>query len=440
MTTRIIKMLVLLAEFSLAAGIKISAVILVVLSLAGSRFAMASDWVSVGGNVHFGEIPVCALVLINGQTQFSCDGTGRYDMTVPVDDSGMITVMVFADGFAPFNQIVTPEEAAVFPVDMRLDQNSPSFDVLTRLEPSGIEGRFLISGNILVGATRVCALVLANGKNMFSCDAALGNFYLDVPADQDGNITLMVFAAGFKPFKSIIDTKSTTGPMPPYSGTPYIDADIITSADPTTFLYTDDAGQQDRLMFDRRVNDWVNVHAFLFNASFSDGLMVEVQVNPEFGDQATARAEAYKYASVIGRLPRCLRSEVQTVSIHRGTEQYGGGNKGLLIHTGMTDQYESLGVLEEILVHEAAHTAFDATHAAAPAWILAQRGDANFISTYASFYPDREDIAESFLPYLAVRHRSDRISLPNFETISQTIPNRIAYFDGLMLDMNPIFP
>lgn len=420
--------------------------VLFLFCLLGSRSSFAHDgphpdgWVDVGGNVSFGATPVCALVLINGQTQFSCDGTGRYDMQVPVDDNGMITVMVFADGFAPFNQIVTPEEAAVFPVEIQLDQNSPGFDVLTRLEPSGIEGRFRISGNILVGATRVCALVLANGNNMFSCGAALGSFNLDVPADQDGNITLMVFAAGFKPFKSIIDTGATTGPTPPFSGTPYIDADIITSADPTTFLYTNDAGQQNRLMFDRRVNDWVNVAAFLFNASYSDGLSVEMQVNPEFGDQDTARAEADKYASVIGRLPRGLRSEVQTVSIHRGTEPYGGGNNGLLIHTGMTDQYESLGVLEEILVHEATHTALDATHAAAPGWIMAQRADATFISTYASFYPGREDIAESFLPYLAIRHRSDRISVRDFETISQTIPHRIAYFDELMLDMNPIFP
>ena len=48
-------------------------------------------------------------------------------MEVPADADGMIAVQVFADGFAPFNQIVTPDQAAAYPVDLRQDQRSPSF-------------------------------------------------------------------------------------------------------------------------------------------------------------------------------------------------------------------------------------------------------------------------------------------------------------------------
>ena len=33
-----------------------------------------------------------------------------------------------------------------------------------------------------------------------------------------------------------------------------------------------------------------------------------------------------------------------------------------------------------------------------------------FISEYARDHPDREDIAESFLPYLAVRYRPERLT------------------------------
>ncbi len=167
-------------------------------------------WVDVSGNVHFGEIPVCALVLINGVTQFSCDGTGGYDMEVPIDDNGMITVMVFADGFAPFNQIVTPEQADEYPIDILLDQNSPTFEVVSTYEPSATVGRFVISGTVNFGAIPVCALVLANGMTMFSCNENQGKFTLDVPLDQDGNITLMVFAAGFKPYKKIIQADPDT--------------------------------------------------------------------------------------------------------------------------------------------------------------------------------------------------------------------------------------
>lgn len=181
----------------------VPAILLVALSLLGQRYAMASEWVPVGGNVQFGEIPVCALVLVNGQTQFSCDGTGRYDMEVPIDDNGMITVQVYADGFAPFNQIVTPAQAAALPIQMLLDQNSPNLDVVATYEPSATEGRVVVSGTITIGAIPVCALVLANGQNMFSCNENLGQFSLDVPIDPDGNITLFVYAAGFKPFKRI---------------------------------------------------------------------------------------------------------------------------------------------------------------------------------------------------------------------------------------------
>ena len=48
-------------------------------------------------------------------------------------------------------------------------------------------------------------------------------------------------------------------------------------------------------MFDRRVEDWITVNAYLFNAQFDDGLTAEIQVNPEFGSTSAAQAEANKY-------------------------------------------------------------------------------------------------------------------------------------------------
>jgi tol-pal system protein YbgF len=180
--------------------------LLLLLCLLGHNSAFShgekADWIHVGGNVDFEGIPLCALVLINGQSQFSCDGNGRYDMEVPADQNGMITVQVFVDGFAPFNQIVTPDQAAAYPVAMVQDQGSPSLDVGATYKPSATEGRLIVSGSITIGGTPVCALVLANGQSMFSCGGS-GQYSLDVPLDQDGNVTLMVFAAGFKPYKEI---------------------------------------------------------------------------------------------------------------------------------------------------------------------------------------------------------------------------------------------
>ena len=225
---------------------------------------------------------------------------------------------------------------------------------------------------------------------------------------------------------------------PPFSGTIFIDPDIITASDPTTFQTLTPKGQGTRTMFDRRVNAFIQLNAYLFDATFSDGLVAEVQVNPEFGDTETARVEAEKYAIVIGRLPKALRVSVATVWIHKGVNPFGGGNNNLLIHVGQADLYVADGILEETFVHEAAHTSLDAAHAASAGWKAAQAADPTFISTYARDNPTREDIAESFLPWLALRYRSERISASLASTILETIPKRIAYFDALMLQMLPV--
>jgi hypothetical protein len=221
---------------------------------------------------------------------------------------------------------------------------------------------------------------------------------------------------------------------PPFSGTIFIDPDIITDKDPSTYLSQSFGGQAERTMYDRREGFITNT-AFLFNADYSDGLTIEIQVNSEFGTQEAAGVQSEKYAPFIGQLPKALRRDVETVWIHKGTEPFGGGNNNLLIHVGQGEQYIENGILEETLVHEAAHTSLDSYYADSAGWKAAQEADGIFISTYARDYPEREDIAESFLPYLAIRYKSDRISSELYTTITETIPNRIEYFDGLDLDL-----
>ena len=119
----------------------------------------------------------------------------------------------------------------------------------------------------------------------------------------------------------------------PFNGTIFIDNDIITPDDPTTFVKLYYNGKGLRTMYDRRVEDWVDQEPFLFPAKFDDGLEIEIQVNAEFGDYLKAKAEAEKYAIVIGRLTTELRKDVETVFIHKGLKPFGGGNNNLLIHT-----------------------------------------------------------------------------------------------------------
>lgn len=223
----------------------------------------------------------------------------------------------------------------------------------------------------------------------------------------------------------------------PYSGTIFIDPDIITSSDPSSIQSTTYSGQGMVTMFDRRVNNWVTVNAYLFDVIWDDGLTSIAQINPEFGSVASATIEAEKYAFLIGQLPKTLREDVNEIWVHQGVEPFGGGNNSILIHTGQTINYENSGILEETLVHEASHTSLDATHSASTGWLNAQNADNEFISTYAQNNPTREDIAESFLPWLMVRYRQNDISTIDFNNITQTIPNRLSYFDLQNFELHP---
>ena len=53
------------------------------------------------------------------------------------------------------------------------------------------------------------------------------------------------------------------------------------------------------------------------------------------------------------------------------------------------------------------------------------------------FETHREDIAESILPYFAVRYRTERLTEADRSAILAAIPNRLVYFDEQGFDMSP---
>ncbi|CAI8230082.1 MAG: Uncharacterised protein [SAR116 cluster bacterium] len=230
---------------------------------------------------------------------------------------------------------------------------------------------------------------------------------------------------------------------PPYQGTIWETGDIINASDPSAFNDISYSGIGERQMYDRRNGGaWVNLSPFLFDVSFSDGLSTEIQVNPEFSlEQATE--EANKYAFLIGQLPKGLRKDVFTIWIHKGEENYGGGNNNILIHTGMTEVYEnySSGIVEETLIHEAVHTSVDAylypnRETDGVGWVNAAQKDGCYISSYAMENPFREDIAELFPFYVAIKYFPERISEQMRDNILSCNLNRILYLDTLDIDLN----
>ena len=80
------------------------------------------------------------------------------------------------------------------------------------------------------------------------------------------------------------------------------------------------------------------------------------------------------------------------------------------IYTGQGREYIRDGFVEEVFLHEGGHLSLDLAHVNSAGWRAAQEADGVFISDYARDFPEREDIAESILPYFAVRYRPERLT------------------------------
>ena len=65
-------------------------------------------WVEIAGSVSLDGSSLCAMVLANGQYMFSCDPIGEYQLSVPLDPNGEITLFVFVDGLQPYKEIISP--------------------------------------------------------------------------------------------------------------------------------------------------------------------------------------------------------------------------------------------------------------------------------------------------------------------------------------------
>ena len=230
----------------------------------------------------------------------------------------------------------------------------------------------------------------------------------------------------------LIDCDGENCPL--FYGTIFVAPGTITESDPTSFKSISIKEDDNRKMFDRRVDGWINIKPYLFEANFSDNLKIEVQVNPEFGTKEKAKQIALQYLPTIGRMPSYLRKDVETIWLHDGNENYGGGNKNLLIHHVRTEEYVQKGILEETFMHEAVHTSLDEYHLFSEEWINAQSKDLGFISEYAMEFPQREDLAETYPICFGLKYKPSAFKKEVREKIFEMIPNRLEYCDKYFFD------
>ncbi|MCP4344977.1 MAG: leucine-rich repeat domain-containing protein [Desulfobacterales bacterium] len=168
-----------------------------------SIIVYADEWVNIKGTVQYEEQPLCAMVLANGQHKFTCEGDGGYELNVPLNTDGKITLYTFCEGFAPFNAVLEPLEAEYYEVNMSPASESFPDIILTSSWTQVQSGWVTLTGAVSYKGTPLCAMVLANGQHMFSCTGD-GKYSLEVPLNEDGKVTLYGFCEGFLPYKMVL--------------------------------------------------------------------------------------------------------------------------------------------------------------------------------------------------------------------------------------------
>jgi hypothetical protein len=164
--------------------------------------ASLDEPVDLAGSIKTGGgDPICAMVLTSGQFMFSCNPVGVLSLTdLPRENDGTVKRQIYADGFFPKIDILagSSDDAVV----MTRSGTCPSYNM--PYDPAvvpGSAGTWMdISGAVEVGenGAPVCAMVLANGQHMFSCDGS-GSYALNIPLDTNGQFKLQVYADGFAP-------------------------------------------------------------------------------------------------------------------------------------------------------------------------------------------------------------------------------------------------
>jgi len=157
---------------------------------------------NLDGVVTYDGFPVCAMVLANGQYMFTDPSDGQFNLNVPLDQSGQITLYVFCEGFAPFRKVCTPSEAHDMYIELQRTTNEAGADLFYTFEPIK-PGWRKINGTITYDSWPVCAMILANGQYVFS-DQNDGSFSLEVPLDELGRISVYGFCNGLAPYKNVL--------------------------------------------------------------------------------------------------------------------------------------------------------------------------------------------------------------------------------------------
>lgn len=225
---------------------------------------------------------------------------------------------------------------------------------------------------------------------------------------------------------------------PPYSGTVYIDSEWITPADSSSYLGKSYQGVTNFTWYDWSSREWIISDAYTYQLTFSEGVTVRASVHIDFAKEPTSLLD--DWGRLLGQTPTRLLSRLGEFQVVPDSGQSGTN----LQANGWTDpthivlygddpvgyyEYElATGWVEEIILHELGHAAFQPQHQS-PEWVAAQNSDPCFISTYAASNSQQEDVSETLMPYLMLRFMPDRVDASDASKIRHCIGERSQVLD-----------
>jgi hypothetical protein len=323
--------------------------------------------------------------------------------------------------------VLTSPEEAVFP-----QTRTGTVYTIVGLDPDGDKLSYSISGpdaaSFLVDQItgELSFRVAPNVDDPGSIDG--DNFYfIDVtvkdPSSESDSKMVIIEVTRYDP----------DGPYLFNDGTVFLGPDTIATLDPSILGSIGFVATEIRTVPDGRYANDVATEVYIFEALYGQSLAVEIVVNTQITPFTQAEQQAQLYAKILGQLDPMLIQGVKTVFIHPGNPLFRGPVGSIIAHIGRAEtDYIPIGVLEEVMAHEAVHASIDPLYWNADSWVRAQKSDLNFVSKYSRDFPEREDLAESYVSYLMVK-KASRNSPSLVKRIQEEIPNRIQFFKNIGL-------
>lgn len=152
--------------------------------------------------------------------------------------------------------------------------------------------------------------------------------------------------------------------MPPYQGTLYVDSNIISPLDRTTYDGITYSGMTVYHGWDARVANWVDIDVRMYHVDWSNGTSCLGMVDTTYVDADSAFKLVEIYGLALGRIPETLRAGVKGFCLMDGDSAISTSVDGIInIQNKEGLHMRRIGVLEETFVHEGTHASFDSLYA-----------------------------------------------------------------------------